>query len=101
MIAPVSLKRADDRTLVVEWNDGHRSALDVKMLRLACPCAACVNEWTGKRTIRPDHVQDTIRPVRLYSVGRYALGVTWNDGHSTGIYAYDYLRRLEDSAPVA
>jgi ATP-binding protein involved in chromosome partitioning len=101
MIAPVSLKRADDRTLVVDWNDSHRTELDVRALRLACPCASCVNEWTGKRTIRPDHVAETVRPVRLYSVGRYALGITWSDGHSTGIYAYDYLRRLEDSGLAA
>lgn len=97
MMIPVSLHRLGDRTLLITWNDGRRSQYDVRDLRLACPCAACVNEWTGERTLRPIQVPETIRPVRVFSVGRYAMGVHWNDGHSTGIYGYDYLRRLEEA----
>lgn len=97
MIAPVALKRVNDRALILEWNDGKRSEFNLRALRLACPCASCVSEWTGKRTLTPDQVPEGVRPVRLYSVGRYALGVTWTDGHSTGIFSYDYLRRLDEA----
>ena len=99
MIAPVSLHRLGDTDLIVTWNDGHRSTFPVRTLRLACPCAACVNEWTGERTLRPAQVPDNVRPLRLFSVGRYAIGVHWSDGHTTGIYGHDYLRRLDSAAP--
>jgi ATP-binding protein involved in chromosome partitioning len=95
MMVPASLHRLGDRTLIVSWNDGRRSTYDVRALRLACPCASCVNEWTGERTLRPAHVPENVHPLRVFSVGRYAMGVAWSDGHSTGIYGYDYLRRLD------
>jgi ATP-binding protein involved in chromosome partitioning len=95
MMIPASLHRLGDRTLLVNWNDGRRSEYDVRALRLACPCASCVNEWTGERTLRPAQVPENIRPMRLFSVGRYALGIAWSDGHDTGIFGFDYLRRLD------
>ncbi len=102
MMAPVSLHRLGDSALIVTWNDGRRSTYDLRTLRLACPCASCVNEWTGERMLRPAQVPEGVKPVRLFSVGRYAIGIAWSDGHDTGIYAYDYLRRLDtgESAPL-
>ena len=94
MIAPVSLHRLGNHALLVGWNDGQRSQYDLRTLRLSCPCAACVNEWTGEKTLNTDKVPKDIHPIRLFSVGRYAMGVEWSDGHSSGIFAYDYLRRL-------
>jgi DUF971 family protein len=38
--------------------------------------------------------QKTLKPERAEVVGRYALQIFWSDGHSTGIYAFDYLRSL-------
>ncbi len=96
MIAPVALHRLGDTALLVSWNDGSRSQYEVRDLRLSCPCAACVNEWTGEKMLRPAQVSEGVRPVRLFSVGRYALGINWSDGHTTGIYSYDYLRRLKN-----
>jgi ATP-binding protein involved in chromosome partitioning len=95
MIAPVALHRLGNSALWVSWNDGRRSEFDVRALRLACPCAACVNEWTGEKMLRPTQIPEGIRPTRLFSVGRYALGINWSDGHTTGIYSYDYLLRLD------
>ena len=103
MIAPVSLHRLGDATLIITWNDGRRSSYDLRALRLACPCAACVNEWTGEKMLRPAQVPEGVKPYRLFSVGRYAIGIAWSDGHDTGIYAHDYLRRLdsgESGAPT-
>lgn len=99
MMAPVSLHRLGDAALLVTWNDGRRSEYSLHALRLACPCAVCVNEWTGEKMLRPAQVPGDVRPRRLFSVGSYAMGIEWSDGHSTGIFSYDYLRRLDAGAP--
>jgi ATP-binding protein involved in chromosome partitioning len=98
MIAPVALHRLGDSALIITWSDGRRSEYAARALRLACPCASCVNEWTGARMLRPAQVPEDVRPRRLFSVGRYAIGIEWSDGHSTGIFSHDYLRRLDASA---
>ena len=94
--APTALARKGDAALVVSWNDGSKSEYDVRRLRLSCPCAACVNEWSGEKMLKPESVPKDVHPTRLFSVGRYAMGVHWSDGHSTGIFSYDYLRRLDE-----
>jgi DUF971 family protein len=95
MIDTISLHSNCEHSLIVTWNDGRRSTYDLRALRMACPCAACVNEWTGEKMLRPAQVPEGVKPVRLFSVGRYAIGIAWSDGHDTGIYAHDYLRRLD------
>lgn len=80
--------------LRVEWADGHASAYPLKALRLSCPCAVCVEEWTGQKLVRPEMIADDVRPVEARPVGNYALSIRWSDGHSSGIYAWDYLRGL-------
>ncbi|MFH1681569.1 MAG: DUF971 domain-containing protein, partial [Candidatus Eisenbacteria bacterium] len=65
-------------------------------LRRACPCASCVDESSGKRTLDPLSVLDTVRPVRIEPVGRYAIRILWSDHHDTGIYSFEYLRSLAD-----
>ena len=69
-----------------------------RLLRLECPCAACVNEWTGEKMLDEARIPKDIVPARLVSVGRYAMAIHWSDGHKTGIYAYDYLRKLRPTS---
>jgi len=85
---------ADGTRLSIEWADGHVSEYEPWDLRVACPCAGCVDEMTGRRTLRYDDVPSSVHPVEISYVGRYALTFTWSDGHSTGIFPFDYLRRL-------
>ena len=92
--APTALARKDPDILVITWNDGAVSEYKARALRSSCPCAACVNEWTGEKMLDESRIPGDIRPVRLISVGRYAMAIHWSDGHKTGIYAYDYLRKL-------
>ena len=35
--------------------------------------------------------------VRIMNVGGYALQPVWADGHSTGLYSYDYLKRVGEA----
>ncbi len=91
---PVGFTRRDARTLTVLWEDGHRDDLDVRDLRLACRCALCSEEMSGRPLLDPTSVRPDVAPRTVTSVGNYAISVNWNDGHSTGIYAFDYLRAL-------
>jgi len=93
---PTRIAQHDARTLAIEWGDGARSLLDVRQLRLACACAHCVDEWTGAALLSPESVPGDVAPQAIHSVGRYAIQIEWSDGHDTGIYPFDRLRRLAD-----
>jgi DUF971 family protein len=98
---PVSMEKQGENTLRIVWDDGVVSDFHVATLRRACPCAGCVDEWSGERTLDPLAVLDTVRPVRIDPIGRYAIRITWSDGHDTGIYSFDYLRALAEKAKGA
>ena len=54
---------------------------------------------TGVRTLRPELIDSGVYPTAIHYVGRYALQFVWSDGHNTGYYTFDYLRRIwEDPA---
>lgn len=76
------------------WRDGHESVYENLFLRVSCPCAGCVNEWTGERTVNPATIPPGIRPTSWHLVGQYALSIAFSDGHGTGIYSFDLLREL-------
>lgn len=101
-IDPVRIGPTEDEArLRIEWRDGRTSELRPRDLRLACPCAGCVDETTGVRTLRPEAVDEGVYPTAIHYVGRYALQFIWSDGHSTGIYTFEYLRRLGESGGTA
>lgn len=95
---PTQIQQHDARTLAISWADGAETHFDVRALRLACGCAACVDEWTGQELLSPESVPDDVSPLRIQPVGRYAIQIDWSDGHSTGIYPFERLRRLADQA---
>ncbi len=80
--------------LAIAWDDGVRTEIAFRDLRLGCPCAGCVEEWSGRRTLDPASVPDDVHPTSVEPVGNYALSIVWSDGHSTGIYAWATLRAL-------
>ena len=86
------------RDLAIKWSDSRESYLELEALRRACPCAGCQGEPDIDGHIDKPHVSyDPSRSFRLkaYSiVGGYAFQPTWEDGHSTGLYTFDLLRRL-------
>ena len=82
----------NDKTLVITWTDQQTSRYDVVQLRENCPCAACVNEFTGER--KPLQINPSVRPSEIFSVGHYAMQIHFSDGHRTGIYSFDLLRKL-------
>lgn len=80
------------RDLAITWTSGETWVYDVVALRRACPCAHCVSETSGERLLDPASVPDSVRPVRVASIGTYALTVAFSDGHDTGIYPLSSLR---------
>ena len=88
---PHAITRRDDGVLV-EWEEGVHSAFyPARELRLACPCAACIEEMSGRPILNPAGVPPDIRPLSLALIGSYGLRIQWSDGHGTGIYTYVQL----------
>jgi len=84
--------------LAVKWDDGSESFIPLEKLRRACPCAGCQGEMDvmGNLYKNPDRLlsPSAFQLVRIEAVGTYAVQPVWADGHATGIYSFDYLRRV-------
>ncbi len=94
LIEPQDMNWLENGVLGIDWSDGHHGIYPVRTLRQRCPCAACVDEWTGELRLQPDSVPLLIRVEDIEAVGRYALRFKWSDGHDTGIYSYTALRGM-------
>lgn len=82
--------------LTIQWDDGASTQLDGRTLRWACPCAECRGELgePGKLD-RADSLPPAEERVNdVWIVGQYALGISFESGHATGIYTFELLRRL-------
>jgi DUF971 family protein len=101
--ARVRVQKTTGTGIEIDWKDGHQSSWNFTWLRDACPCATCHEERgaTGRRPGEPKPQPPTLlqmykappRPESVAPVGRYAISFRWNDGHQSGIYSWDYLRR--------
>jgi DUF971 family protein len=91
---PKRIKRVSPTQTDIFWNDGHISSYPSWYLRENCPCADCVDEFTGRRKILPGSIPATLERKSVELVGNYALHFEWSDDHSTGLYTFDLLRSL-------
>ena len=91
---PTRIEKQSLTEMLFEWSSGERYSLGFVEIRFRCPCAACVDEHTGQRVIKREAVSPEIRPTSVQVVGRYAIQITWSDGHSTGMFHYDTLFKL-------
>ena len=84
--------------LAIKWPDGQESFIPLTLLRRQCPCAGCKGETDVMGNLHKGPEQaltpDAFKLVRLDRVGQYAIQPWWADGHSTGIYSFDYLLKL-------
>ena len=85
----------EEGKLKIAWTDGSASLLPFDFLRNHCPCALCVDEWTGERKSLILLLPSNFRPMSIEPVGNYAVQMAWSDGHNSGIYSFKYLRELE------
>ena len=91
---PIEIGRAHERDVKIRWSDGSEVIYPARFLRLQCPCAVCVDELTGRRTLQPSAVPENVHPTGIEPVGHYAIQIYWSDGHSTGIYTWERLNEL-------
>lgn len=101
MASPKAITLSQDpKGIVIEWEDGHQGTYPFPYLRKACPCALCKGERTPLSTeplalpALKDMPSTAFEAKDMFKVGRYALGFKWGDGHDTGIYTWDYLRKM-------
>ena len=96
MLEPVQIIEENDSELSISWSDGVETRYHAAGLRRACPCAACINEWTGEKMLKDDQVPPDLSFGSISIVGRYALNFHFSDGHETGIFSFAYLRNLSE-----
>jgi DUF971 family protein len=86
--------------LAIRWDDNQESFIALEKLRRSCPCAGC----SGEVDILGNIYKNPDKPLppaafelkRFVPVGGYAIQLFWGDGHSSGIFAFDYLRRVAE-----
>ena len=97
MIEPTQIIEESEREISINWSDDAETKYNAADLRRNCPCASCVNEWTGEKILDAAKISDNLTIDSTSVVGRYALNFHFSDGHETGIYTFQLLRKLSES----
>src|SRR5204863_9522015 len=97
---PIDIQRIGEE-LAIKWDDGGESFIPLEKLRRHCPCAGCKGEMDimGNLYKSPDKplTPAAVQLVRISLVGGYAVQPLWGDGHGTGLFAFDYLKRVAEA----
>ncbi len=108
---PQHIAISKSKGIDIDWQDGQHSSFSIEFLRDQCPCAVC----TGAHGTEPQKTnystpaaadpfqmfKPRLRMDGVEPIGSYAIKIAWNDGHSTGIYSWTYLRKLADERALA
>jgi len=84
----------------ISWSDGHESRYTFPFLRDQCPCAICNDEREKKAKYKTKGIvalpmyKEKVRARAAKPIGNYAIQIEFSDGHTTGIYSFDYLRSV-------
>lgn len=100
----ISANREQAR-MTIKWNTGEISEFPFDLLRNSCPCAVCRGGHQNMKS-QPDDAMFIIplmdakmtKLTGINPVGGYAISLEWADGHSHGIYTWDYLYALHQQA---
>ena len=100
-MAPKQIKMEDKIKLFIKWEDDSESRINLKYLRDECPCANCKGETILFKTYRPEkkaeEKPEMYKIKNIEIVGGYAIQITWKDGHNTGIYSWEYIKKLAEN----
>lgn len=84
----------DDAAITLTWPDGESVSVAHTVLRANCQCAVCVDEYTNEPLLDTSSIPGDIHPLKVETVGNYALSIEWSDGHSSGFFPYTKIREL-------
>jgi len=100
---PEHIAVSKSKGVKIDWKDGHHSDYPLALLRDECPCATCTGAH-GTPPERTNYSKPDASPFQMFkpalkmlsvdAVGSYAVHISWNDGHGSGIYSWDHLRRI-------
>ena len=100
---PEHIAISKSKGIQIDWKDGHQSAFALAYLRDHCPCATCTGAH-GTEPQKTTYATPQNNPFKMYTptlkmlhvepVGHYAFRIDWSDGHNTGIYSYEHLRKI-------
>ncbi|MBE2281032.1 MAG: DUF971 domain-containing protein [Ignavibacteriaceae bacterium] len=92
---PNSIKVKEKSRLEIVWDTGEKTGVTLDKLRRNCPCATCKEEKDSRgEKYFPVYLRDQTQIKKIAITGNYAITIIWEDGHSTGIYEFPYLRGL-------
>lgn len=86
--------------LTISFDDGAVFTLPYKTLRLESPSAEVQGHGNGPKP-PPPLISDDLTIDKADPVGRYAVRLYFNDGHSSGLFTWAYLRELGEKAQAA
>jgi len=84
----------DDGKIEIQWADGAVTTHPTSWIRFNCGCAHCVDEWSGRKLLKPSEIPADLRPTVAEPVGNYAVRIAWSDRHDTGYYPLENLRKM-------
>jgi DUF971 family protein len=99
---PEHIAISKSKGIQIDWKDGHLSKYSLAYLRDECPCASCTGAH-GTEPQKSDYsapaapfpmFKPTLKMLNVEAVGHYAIRIEWSDGHNTGIYSFDHLRKI-------
>ena len=94
---PSEIKVKEKTYLHIAWNDGTDTKIKLANLRINCPCAVCTTERESQNsTYIPIYSGEQLIINKIELVGNYAVGIAWKDGHNTGIYDFNFLKKISD-----
>jgi len=94
---PVQIKIKEKNYLFIKWNNGIESSIKLSNLRKNCPCAVCISERDNNSSkYIPIYSSEQLSVKDIRVVGSYAIGVVWADDHNTGIYDFNYLKKISE-----
>jgi len=100
-ITPREIGRSGKHDVLVRWRDDRETVFPARFLRLACPCASCIEEMTGRKILKDSDVPEDVHPLAITAVGQYAIKIHWSDGHNSGIFTWERLDQLARTLPMS
>jgi len=94
----IQIRVMNQTNLLLKWDDNSESSIPLIKLRKLCPCASCRTERENQsKTYIPIFHSGQSKITKISTIGNYAIGILWEDGHNTGIYEFPFLKNLSQN----